>query len=201
MPSSLLAKLGSYRYSVFASGEGWSIPPRLSAPGQEYDRYDCSDVICLIAWSAKHGICGYARLMAQPFADGGGLEAGREPSVGEDDAVWEMSRFSARMEVDAELPLKILWHAIQLAEGSGLRYLHSAATPLLEKILDQYEISYQSLMPGIVQSEDNLFAVKIPVNQPRLAEKFDGAQRFSPEEVLPTFGVAVNFGLRGHQID
>ncbi len=39
MPSSLLAELGSYRYSVFARGEGWSIPPRLSTPGQEYDRW------------------------------------------------------------------------------------------------------------------------------------------------------------------
>lgn len=198
MPSSLLAMLGSYRYSVFVREEGWSIPPRLSTPGQEYDRYDCSDVICLIAWSAQHGICGYARLMASPLVDKGGLEAGKEPGGGENDAAWEMSRLSARLEVDAELPLSILWHATQLAKESGLQYLYSAATPLLEKILDQHDISYQSLMPGIVQSEDNLFAVKIPVNQPNLAGKFCGVRCFSPEEVLPTFAASVSFGLPEH---
>ncbi len=49
MPSSLLAALGSYRYSVFVCGEGWSVPQRLNTPGQEYDRYDRSEVIWLIA--------------------------------------------------------------------------------------------------------------------------------------------------------
>ncbi|AUX72335.1 autoinducer synthase [Erwinia pyrifoliae] len=197
MPSSFLAELGSYRYNVFVKSEGWAIPSRLSSPGQEYDRYDCSDVICLIAWTAQYGICGYARLMAGRLSGSSGLEAGGTPSTGEQDIFWEMSRFSARMEIDAELPLNILWHATQLAEQSGIHYLYSAATPMLEKMFDQHQISYQSLMPGVVQSEDNLFSIKIPVNQPCLAAKFRGSRRFTPEEVLPTFGVSANFGLRG----
>ena len=207
MPSSLLAELGSYRYSVFARGEGWSIPSRLSAPGQEYDRYDRSDVIWLIAWTAQHGICGCARLMAWQDPDNGHTTADHSSnginnvngSSASDasDTVWEMSRFSARLEIDEELPLNILWHAVQLAEQSGIKYLYSAATPMLEQMFEQHQVNYHPLTPGVIQSEDNLFAVKIPVTQLKLAEKFHGARRFRPEEVLPTLGVSVPWGTRG----
>lgn len=141
MPSSLLAELGTYRYSVFARGEGWSIPPRLSTPGQEYDRFDRSDVTWLIAWTARQGICGCARLL--PW---------HEPEVPEgmvlpfdQQKVWEMSRYSARLEVDAELPLNILWHSVQLAELSGMEYLISSATPMLEKMFEQHQVVYEPL--------------------------------------------------------
>ncbi|AIR86737.1 autoinducer synthase [Pantoea sp. JGM49] len=189
MPSSLLAELGTYRYSVFARGEGWSIPPRLSTPGQEYDRFDRSDVTWMIAWNARQGICGCARLL--PW---------HEPEVPEgmvlpfdQEKVWEMSRFSARLEVDAELPLTILWHAVQLAELSGMEYLISSATPMLEKMFEQHHVVYEPLSPGLIQSEDNLFAIRIPVHQPALADKYRGTRRFSPEEVLPSLGVSVNW--------
>lgn len=194
MPSSLLAELGSYRYSVFARGEGWSIPSRLSTPGQEYDRYDRSDVIWLIAWTAQFGICGCARLMVWQDPDASRADASTDKGS---DIVWEMSRFSARLEIDTELPLNILWHAVQLAQQSGIKYLYSAATPMLEQMFEQHQVSYDPLTPGIIQSEDNLFAVKIPVGQPKLAEKFHGARRFRPEEVLPTLGVSVRWGPNG----
>ncbi|RRZ92783.1 autoinducer synthase [Erwinia sp. 198] len=190
MPSSLLAELGSYRYSVFARGEGWSIPSRLSTPGQEYDRFDRSDVVWLIAWTAQQGICGCARLME--WKD-------RENGEKRQQAIWEMSRFSARLDVDPELPLSILWHSVQLAEQSGVEYLYSAATPMLERMFEQHLVIYEPLTAGVIQSEDNLFAVRIPVNQPNLAEKFRGARRFSPEEVLPTLGVSVSWSGRGRQ--
>ena len=189
MPSSLLAELGSYRYSVFARGEGWSIPPRLSTPGQEYDRYDRSDVTWLIAWNARAGICGCARLMPR-----------YEPEQNEGivlpfshERVWEMSRYSARLEADPELPLNILWHAVQLAELNGREYIISSATPMLEKMFEQHQVAYDPLTPGLIQSEDNLFAIRIPVSQPALAEKYRGTRRFSPEEVLPSLGVSVNW--------
>ncbi|BAN98546.1 autoinducer synthase [Pantoea dispersa EGD-AAK13] len=185
----MLAELGTYRYSVFARGEGWSIPPRLSTPGQEYDRFDRSDVTWLIAWTARQGICGCARLL--PW---------HEPEVPEgmvlpfdQQKVWEMSRYSARLEVDAELPLNILWHSVQLAELSGMEYLISSATPMLEKMFEQHQVVYEPLSPGLIQSEDNLFAIRIPVQQPALAEKYRGTRRFSPEEVLPSLGVSVNW--------
>ncbi len=189
MPSSLLAELGTYRYSVFARGEGWSIPPRLSTPGQEYDRYDRSDVTWLIAWTVHKGICGCARLL--PW---------QEPEVSEgivlpfeQDKVWEMSRYSARLDIDAELPLNILWHSVQLAELSGIEYLISSATPMLEQMFAQHQVIYEPLTPGLIQSEDNLFAIRIPVVQPALADKYRGTRRFSPEEVLPSLGVSVNW--------
>ncbi|MBV4369212.1 autoinducer synthase [Erwinia sp. BNK-24-b] len=191
MPSSLLAELGSYRYSVFARGEGWSIPSRLSTPGQEYDRFDRSDVIWLIAWTAQQGICGCARLMEWQDVEAG-PEASKNPQ-----AIWEMSRFSARLDVNADLPLSILWHSVQLAEQSGIAYLYSAATPMLEQMFEQHLVVYEPLTAGVIQSEDNLFAVRIPVNQPGLAEKFRGERRFSPEEVLPTLGVSASWSGRG----
>lgn len=197
MPSSLLAELGSYRYNVFARGEGWSIPSRLSTPGQEYDRFDRSDVVWLIAWKAQHGICGCARLMQwQDPETGAILEPGEKKSPAEV-PVWEMSRFSAKLDIDVELPLSILWHSVQLAEQSGIEYLYSAATPMLEQMFEQHQVVYEPLNAGVIQSEDNLFAVRIPVNQPQLAEKFQGARRFSPEEVLPTLGVSVSWSARG----
>ena len=189
MPSSLLAELGSYRYSVFARGEGWSIPPRLTTPGQEYDRYDRSDVTWLIAWSARHGISGCARLI--PWQEPEHNETIVLPFSHE--KVWEMSRFSARLEVDDELPLTILWHAVQLAEQSGMEYILSSATPMLEKMFEQHRIAYEPLTPGLIQSEDNLFAIRIPVSQPALADKYRGTRRFSPEEVLPSLGVSINW--------
>ncbi len=197
MPSSLLAELGSYRYSVFARGEGWSIPSRLSTPGQEYDRFDRSDVIWLIAWTAQQGICGCARLMQwqEPVTT-----AEPQPRQQKDQAlspIWEMSRFSAKLDVDPELPLAILWHSVQLAELSGIDYLYSAATPMLEQMFEHHQVLYEPLSAGVIQSEDNLFAVRIPVRQPHLADKFRGARRFSPEEVLPTLGVSVSWNSRG----
>lgn len=197
MPSSLLVELGSYRYSVFARGEGWSIPSRLSTPGQEYDRFDRSDVIWLLAWTAQQGICGCARLMqwqAPETATADDANAVKEKNVL---PVWEMSRFSARLDVDPELPLSILWHSVQLAEQSGIEFLYSAATPMLEQMFEQHLVAYEPLTAGVIQSEDNLFAVRIPVTQPSLAEKFRGARRFGPEEVLPTLGVSVSWGARG----
>lgn len=189
MPSSLLAELGTYRYSVFARGEGWSIPPRLSTPGQEYDRFDRSDVTWLIAWNARQGICGCARLL--PWHDPEVPEGVVLPF--DEDKVWEMSRFSARLEVDAELPLNILWHSVQLAELSGMEFLISSATPMLEKMFEKHQVVYEPLSPGLIQSEDNLFAIRIPVHQPALADKYRGTRRFSPEEVLPSLGVSVNW--------
>lgn len=193
MPSSLLAELGSYRYNVFARGEGWSIPPRLSTPGQEYDRFDRSDVSWLLAWTAQYGICGCARLM--PWHQTELPDGSASPFT--DQLVWEMSRFSARLDVDSELPLNLLWHAVQLAELSGVSFLISATTPMLEKMFETHQVVYEPLTPGIVQSEDNLFAVKIPVEQPALAEKYRGTRRYNPEEVLPSFGVSVNWQVRG----
>lgn len=196
MPSSLLAELGSYRYSVFAREEGWSIPSRLSTPGQEYDRFDRSDVCWLIAWHVQHGICGCARLMQWRCPEGAELSEAERQSL-ERGVIWEMSRFSARMEIDSELPLNILWHAIQLAEQSGIGSLFSAATPMLETLFGQYQVSYDPLPSGVIQSEDNLFAVEIPVSQPELAARFHGSRRFRPEEVLPSLGVSVSWGMRG----
>ncbi|WP_342755531.1 acyl-homoserine-lactone synthase [Pantoea sp. MBD-2R] len=197
MPSSLLAELGSYRYSVFARGEGWSIPSRLSTPGQEYDRFDRSDVIWLLAWTAQQGICGCARLMQWQSPETAASDEANATKEKKLLPVWEMSRFSARLDVDPELPLSILWHSVQLAEQSGIEFLYSAATPMLEQMFEQHLVAYEPLTAGVIQSEDNLFAVRIPVTQPNLAEKFRGARRFSPEEVLPTLGVSVSWGARG----
>ncbi|MCX8957457.1 autoinducer synthase [Erwinia psidii] len=198
MPSSLLAELGSYRYSVFARGEGWPVPPRLSTPGQEYDRFDRSDVIWLIAWDVLKGICGCARLMPWEAPSVNGLgEVTARPVVEPQGAAWEMSRFSARLDVESELPLSILWHSVQLAGQSGIDFLYSAATPMLEQMFTQHLVDYQQLTAGIIQSEENLFAVKIPTNQPHLASRFRGVRRFSPEEVLPTFGVSSTWNGRG----
>ncbi|MFC0139707.1 autoinducer synthase [Erwinia mallotivora] len=198
MPSSLLAELGSYRYSVFARGEGWPVPPRLNTPGQEYDRFDRSDVVWLIAWHAQRGICGCARLMIweDPTAANTSDVKSKLPG-GASRRVWEMSRFSARLDVDPELPLTILWHCVQLAEQSGIDFLYSAATPMLEQMFAQHLVEYQPLTAGIIQSEENLFAVKIPTHQPHLATRFRGARRFSPEEVLPSLGVSFNWQGRG----
>jgi len=200
MPSSLLVELGSYRYSVFARGEGWSIPSRLNAPGQEYDRFDRSDVIWLIAWDGQQGICGCARLM--PWEDSAQKVIGNEPVNSRQPTdtvlpVWEMSRFSARLDIDPELPLSILWHSVQLAEQSGIAYLYSTATPMLEQIFEHYLLAYEPLTTGIIRSEDNLSAVRIPVKQPNLVNRFRGARRFSPEEVLPTLGVSSSWIVRG----
>lgn len=192
MPSSLLAELGSYRYNIFARGEGWSIPSRLYTPGQEYDRFDCSDVTWLIAWSVREGISGCARLMN--WHEPPNREGATTPL--DHHSVWEMSRFSARLEIDDQLPLSILWHAVQLAELSNIQYIVSATTPMLEKMFEASRVVYEPLMPGLIQSEDNLFAVKIPVKQPALAEKYRGARRFSPEEVLPSLGVSVDWKSR-----
>ncbi len=95
--------------------------------------------------------------------------------------------------MDAELPLNILWHAVQLAELHGMEYIISSATPMLEKMFEQHQVVYEPLTPGLILSEDNLFAIRIPVTQPALAEKYRGTRRFSPEEVLPTLGVSVNW--------
>jgi len=195
MPSSLLAELGSYRYSVFAREEGWSIPSRLSTPGQEYDRFDRSDVCWLIAWHVQHGICGCARLMMWQCPEGCEVAPAERESLN-DGPVWEMSRYSARMEIDGELALNILWHAMQLAEQTGIRYLFSAATPMLEKLFLEHQVSFTPLPPGAIQSEDNFFAVKIPVNQPHLTARFHGTRRFKPEEVLPSLGVSVTWNGR-----
>ncbi|NIF20618.1 MULTISPECIES: acyl-homoserine-lactone synthase [Pantoea] len=191
MPSSLLAELGAYRYSVFARGEGWSIPPRLSTPGQEYDKYDRSDVTWLLAWSAREGICGCARLMPwkEPEYDGVVIPF-------EQQSVWEMSRFSARLDVSSELPLTLLWHAVQISEQNGIESIISSATPMLEKMFSSHNVEYEPLTPGLIRSEDNLFAIRIPVKQPALAEKYRGARRFSPEEVLPSLGVSLNWQSR-----
>lgn len=195
MPSSLLAELGSYRYSVFAREEGWSIPSRLSTPGQEYDRFDRSDVCWLIAWHVQHGICGCARLMTWECPAGCEVVPAERESLN-DGPVWEMSRYSARMDIDGELALNILWHAVQLAEQTGVRYLFSAATPMLEKLFMEHRVDFTPLPPGVIQSEDNFFAVKIPVNQPHLTERFHGTRRFKPEEVLPSLGVSVTWSGR-----
>ena len=194
MPSSLLAELGSYRYGVFARGEGWSIPSRLSTPGQEYDRFDRSDVSWLIAWHVRFGICGCARLMQ--WQEPGNIEGISVP-FDRKETVWEMSRFSARLDVDADLPLTILWHAVQVAEMANIAFLVSAATPMLEQMFELHKVNFEPLTPGLIQSEDNLFAVKIPVKQPELAEKYRGARRFSPEEVLPSLGVSINWQAHG----
>ncbi|KOC88973.1 acyl-homoserine-lactone synthase [Winslowiella iniecta] len=192
MPSSLLAELGSYRYNVFARGEGWSIPSRLTTPGQEYDRFDRSDVTWLIAWSAKHGICGCARLMKWP-------ETQHSPGVAmpvDRHTIWEMSRFSARLDIDSELPLKILWHALQIAAEAGIQYVASAATPMMEKMFEHHQIVFEPLMPGLIHSEDNLFAVKLAVKQPVLADKYQGSRHYSPEEVLPSLAISVSWDGR-----
>lgn len=195
MPSSLLAELGSYRYGVFTREEGWSIPSRLRTPGQEYDRFDRSDVNWLIAWHAHYGICGCARLMNWQCPGACDITA-QELEKLSDAPAWEMSRYSARLGTDSELAVKILWHAMQLAEQSGIQYLFSAVTPMLENIFKHYKVDFSTLPLSVIQSEDNVYAVKIPVNQPHLSARFKGSRRFKPQEVLPSLGVSLNWGGR-----
>ncbi len=154
---------------------------------------DRSDVTWLIAWSVRSGISGCARLM--PWTEPEQTEGIVLPF--DHEKVWEMSRFSARLEVDPELPLNILWHAVQLAELNGIECIISSATPMLEKMFEEHQVVYEPLTPGLILSEDNLFAIRIPVSQPALAEKYRGTRRFSPEEVLPSLGVSVNWHSNG----
>ncbi len=189
MPSSLLAELGCYRYNVFTRGDGWSIPLRLRASGQEYDSFDCSNVTWLIAWHQHHGICGCARLMQWREANS---PASSWAPVGLEN-VWEMSRFSACLEVDNQLPLNILWHAVQLAQLSGIAYLVSAATPMQEEMFKHYQVRFEPLTTDLILDKKPVSRVKIPLSQPRLAEKYSGTRCFSPEEVLPSLGVSVNW--------
>ncbi|PIJ51376.1 autoinducer synthase [Erwinia sp. OLTSP20] len=195
MPSSLLAELGSYRYRIFSGDNGWSVPSRLYTPGQEYDRFDCSAVNWLIAWHPQTGICGCVRLIPwqrTPDSSQRAFHQGAAPVV-----ACEMSRFSARIEVDPLLPLQLLWHALQLAQQCGKQAVICAATPILEELFSRYQIDYSPVASAQLQSEEHLFAIRIPVKQPVLAEMFPTSRCFRPEEVLPSLGVSVNW--RRHQ--
>jgi len=194
MPSSLLAELGSYRYRLFAREEGWSITSRISTPGQEYDRFDCSEVCWFIAWHAQHGICGCARLMPWCCPENAEISEDERQYL-ENCTAWEISRFSARQEIDNELPLKILWHAVQVAEQSGAGHLFGSTTPMLGTLFDDYRVNYKKLPSGIIQSENNLLSVNIPVSQPQLATRFHDSRCFKPEEVLPSLGMSVDWNV------
>ncbi|WP_075181590.1 GNAT family N-acyltransferase [Pantoea sp. 1.19] len=195
MPSSLIAELGSYRYSVFTRGEGWSIPQRLYTPGQEYDRFDRSDVHWLIAWHPEHGICGCARLMAWREPPAQALQGVSHTLVA--GKTLELSRFSAQLSVSQELPMQLLWHALQIAEIDGNTALITAATPMLEQMFDAHQVVWSPLTPGLLQSEETLFAVQIPVMQSALASRYRGARRFTPAEVLPSLGVMTHWRTHG----
>ncbi len=71
----------------------------------------------------------------------------------------------------------------------GAEALLSATTPMLERMFIENQIVYELLIPGVIQSEEHLFAVKIPVRQLALSERFGRSRSFTPREVLPALGV------------
>ncbi|MGV3346254.1 acyl-homoserine-lactone synthase [Enterobacteriaceae bacterium LUAb1] len=196
MSSSLLAELGSYRYSVFVREEGWPVPLRLHTPGQEYDKFDCSDVTWLIAWNKQNGICGCARLM--PWRAPKKMQGLMAEGIDLDPAtVWEMSRFSARLDVSKELPLQILWHALQLTGARGGQSLVSALTPMFERMFEYHEIMYSALAQGVLQSEDNFAAMQIPIEQPALFKKYHHSPNILSVEAFSGLGIMASRHIHG----
>lgn len=97
LPLSVRERLGTFRHQVFVQRLRWQIPGVAPEAGSEWDEFDGSATIHLVALSSDGGICGCARLMPTTgpyllrdvFPQLAGPAAPPSSPL-----IWEMSRFA-----------------------------------------------------------------------------------------------------------
>jgi acyl homoserine lactone synthase len=177
--TSLWQALGRYRHRVFVQHLGWSLPD--AGVEDEWDSYDRSDTVYVLALNATGALCGCARLLptTRPYLLGEvfpQLLDGAPPPQEED--TWELSRFAAINLSDAPLrghtlgspeALELLHAAMHEAVHRGARTLISVSPMAIQRILRNGGFKFAPL--GRMHNVDGqtLFACGMPLQAALLA--------------------------------
>lgn len=178
--SDVIIKLGQYRHKVFVDTLGWPLPVESQL---EFDQFDRSDTLYLIAFNQNRQIIGTGRLLPcnKPYLladvfpelmEGGSIPRGAD--------VWELSRF-ASMDFSGEhtpqaaaqfhsptSPL-LLQAALDLAAQAGVSRLITVSPLGIERILRRLGFSACRAAPPRRVGGELLFACWIDVPQAKPA--------------------------------
>lgn len=174
--SDIILKLGQYRHKVFVDTLGW---PLQVESNLEFDQFDRSDTLYLIAFNQDRQIIGTGRLLPcnKPY-----LLADVFPELMEGCAiprgadVWELSRFSSMDFSGDRLPQAaaqfhspasplLLQAALDLAAQAGVSRLITVSPLGIERILRRLGFSASRAAPPRRVNGELLFACWIDVPQ------------------------------------
>lgn len=191
--SDVRVRLGQYRYKVFVETLGW---PVLAESQMEFDQFDRSDTLYLMAFNREREIIGCGRLLpcnkpyllAEVFPElmeGGAIPRGAD--------VWELSRFASMNFSGGHMPPAaaqfhsptsplLLQAALDLAAHSGVSRLITVSPLGIERILRRLGFpAYRAAPPRRVGGE-LLFACWIDVPQVKPAP--------SPYALMPSIDLS-----------
>lgn len=151
----LLRTLGRYRHEVFVQRLGWDLPD--AGDDHEWDRFDRTDTVHLMALDDRGRMAGCARLLpttapyllADVFAEL--LDGGPAPRSLE---VWELSRFasldpsaapSAGHTLGSPQALELLRASMRAASRHGARGLVSVSPIAIQRILQHGNFPFSRL--------------------------------------------------------
>lgn len=191
LTSDVILNLGQYRYKVFVETLGWPLP--VEAP-LEFDQFDRSDTLYLIALNQERQIIGTGRLLPcnQPY-----LLADVFPELMEDGAiprgsdVWELSRFASMDFTGGHTPQAaaqfhsptspvLLQAALELAAQAGVSRLITVSPLGIERILRRLGFSARRAAPPRRVGGELLFACWIDVPQ---------VQTITTNALVPSIGL------------
>lgn len=177
LPEGLYSKVADYRHRVFVDLLGWELSTR---HGEEFDQFDRSDTVYVVAQGADEHVLGCARLLptTRPFLLGevfpqllNGLPPPCSPHV------WELSRFaavdfnnrttSAVAQFSSPVAVELLRESIVCAAAHGAKRLITVSPIGVERLLHRAGFHAHRAGPPMVVGGHPIFACWIEIESDR----------------------------------
>jgi acyl homoserine lactone synthase len=174
LPCGLYESVARYRHKVFVEQLGWQLETQ---DGHEFDQFDRSDTIYVVAQDEEGHIFGCARLLptSRPYLLGEifpQLLNGLAPPCSPD--VWELSRFSAVDLVgsattpvgrfSSAVGIRLLQESLACAAAHGARRVITVSPLGVERLLRAAGFTAHRAGPPILVAGHAIFACIIDVN-------------------------------------
>ncbi len=173
LPPSVKVELANYRYEVFVESLQWQLP---AVDRLEFDQFDLSDTLYIIAKDEFGKVCGCARLLPTTRAYLLGelfpeLLGGMPPPHAAD--VWELSRFSTKAPGCSTLSraeakerfCRLMAATVQAAIERGASRLITLTALGMERLLRSIELHVHRVGPPKLIDDKPMLALWIELDE------------------------------------
>jgi N-acyl-L-homoserine lactone synthetase len=171
LPPAILERLGAFRYRVFVQRLQWEIPGLPRNATSEWDEFDATPTVHLIALSSCGEVCGCARLMpttgpnllSDVFPQ---LCAPREPPSSP--SIWELSRFAGTGMPNARLGsssgMSLFPYAMALAQSMGATCVVGVLTRSVARLYRRFGLDLRDMGIPTAAGDGEIVACSIDLS-------------------------------------